>query len=926
MGPGSRARLMARRRSLLPRAGRLVLDLPEDAPTPGTPRRRRWRWLRVTVIAALVGIIALSAASYGFATAITADLPSLEQFDGRETALAQDGSIWITGETGTPRRIAILRSTESRKIVRSNEISPDMKNAVVAVEDKRFYEHRGVDLPGIARAVFNRITVGSNEGASTITQQLVKNTYLSNEQTVERKVREASLAWQLEQRWSKDRILTAYLNTVYFGHNTYGVEEAAKFYFNTTANALDPADSALLAAILKSPSTYDPLQNPEVALARRNIVLDQMAEQGFLDPEAAEIEKSRRLLPLSREELDEPDTAYPYWVQFITEQLVNRFGTGQTFGGGLKVITTLDAREQRIAETALARTLPKPGPQGAIVSIEPETGEVKAMAGGKPYSLKHQFNVPASARRQPGSAFKPFVYLAALEKGIRPSTVFRSQKVLYDLGGEQFWYVRNSENDYGDDLSLPQAMAVSDNTVFAQLTWLVKPAPIADVARRLGITTPIDDGQPAIGLGGLFIGVSPLEMAHAYATIANAGQRTGGSILFHTPDAGIEDPSLDPISIKRIEFPDGSVLVNRPRVVEVVSREDALTTIDAMRGVLIDGTGEAARIGRPAAGKTGTTTDYKDAWFVGMTPQRAVSTWVGYENPALPMTRGYYGSPVYGGTFPAIMWSTFMKAALRYQPAEDWPYPEGVPSEPISIDPETGLRVDPSCEYAQVVVWAIDRLPQEVLPCEADLVPVPDFTSSTKRQANSLSTGSGLLLRFEYRPAEPSEEPGQVVAQTPAPLSAVEPGTVVTLAIARRVPNVLVPGVIATDDAPSTAETAIARLQAAGFRVVVQDQQDARGLPIGSVVSQDPAAGELAPRDSVVTVWTSGDYEGALVPQVIGRTFAEAEPLLDQAGLLPQGINADGALLPQDKVFRLDPSAGSKVPPGTPVTVFVSPF
>ncbi|MGA0122698.1 MAG: transglycosylase domain-containing protein, partial [Gaiellales bacterium] len=818
------------------------------------------------------------------------------------------------------------RSTESRKIVGSKEISQDMKNAVVAVEDRRFYDHRGVDLPGIARAVFNRLTAGTNEGASTITQQLVKNTYLTNEQTVERKVREASLAWQLEQRWSKDRILTAYLNTVYFGHNTYGVEEASKFYFNSTANALDPADSALLAAILKSPSTYDPLQNPEVALSRRNIVLDQMAEQGLLDPDAAEIEKSRRLLPLSREEVREPGTAFPYWVQFITEQLVNRYGTGQTFGGGLKVMTSLDAREQRIAETALARTLPRPGPQGAIVSIEPETGQVKAMAGGKPYSVKHQFNVPANAHRQPGSAFKPFVYLAALEEGIRPSTVFRSKKVLYDLGGEQFWYVRNSENDYGDDLTIPQAMAVSDNTVFAQLTWLVKPAPIADVARRLGITTPIDDGQPAIGLGGLFIGVTPLEMAQAYATLANEGRRTGGSILFHTPDAGIEDPSLDPISILSIEFPDGSKVVNAPRVVEVVSREDALTVIDSMRSVITDGTGQNARIGRPAAGKTGTTTDYKDAWFVGMTPQRAVSTWVGYENPALPMARGYNGTPVYGGTYPAIMWSTFLKAALRNQPAEDWAYPSGVQSVPISIDPATGLRVDPACEYAEVVVWALDRLPQEVLPCDADLVPVPDFTSSTKRRANSLSIGSGLLLRYEYRPAEPFERPGTVVAQSPAPLSAVVPGTVVTLAIARRVPNVLVPGVIASDDAPSTAETAIARLQAAGFRVVVQDQQDARGMPLGSVVSQDPAAGELAPRDAVVTIWASGDYTGTLVPQVVGRTFAEAEPLLDQAGLLPQGINADGALLPQDKVFRVEPSSGSKVPPGTAVTLFVSPF
>ncbi len=884
--------------------------------------------LRTSVIGVLLMLVFVSAASYGFITAITTNLPDLDQFDGRATELAQDGSIWVTGETGAPRRIAILRSSESRVIVRSDDISQDMKNAVVAVEDKRFFDHNGVDLPGIARALFNRFTVGSNEGASTITQQLVKNTYLTNVQTVERKVREASLAWQLEQRWSKDRILTAYLNTVYFGHNTYGVESAAKFYFDVTANALDPADSALLAAILKSPSTFDPINNPEVALARRNIVLDQMANQGLLDPDTAAVEKGRRLLPITRTDPKPIETVQPYWVQFVTEQLVNRFGTGRTFGGGMKVITTLDLKEQRIAEETLKRTLPGRGPQGAIVSIDPQSGEVKAMIGGKPYSVRHQFNVAANARRQPGSAFKPFVYLAALDKGIRPSTTFPSKKVLFDLGGGQFWYVKNSEAKYGDTLNLPAAMTVSDNTVFAQLTMLVKPSLIAETARKLGIITPIDDGQPAIGLGGLFIGVTPLEMAQAYATIANEGVRIGGSVLFHTPDAGIEDPSLEPISIRRIEFPDGTEIVNTPTAVQVVPRDDALATIEAMKGVMQPGgTGEKAAIGRPAAGKTGTTTDFKDAWFVGFTPQRSTSVWVGWENPALPMTRAYNGSPVYGGTFPADMWSTFMREAMRGLPVEDWEPSVGVNSMSVSIDPTTERIVPPGCEYAQAVVWAIDRLPVENGECESDLIRVPDFTSATKAGALDLATGSGLQLRFQYRPAGPGEDPGIVVVQSPAPLSAVQAGEVVTLAIARRVPNVLVPGVVATPDAPSTIAAAVARLQAAGFRVVVQDQEDGGGLPIGSVVNQDPAAGKPAPLDSVVTVWASGTYDdGVIVPNVQGRTVAEAEPLLRRVGLEPQPINADGTLRPQDRIFQVEPSGGGKVPPGSRVTLFVSPF
>jgi serine/threonine-protein kinase len=245
---------------------------------------------------------------------------------------------------------------------------------------------------------------------------------------------------------------------------------------------------------------------------------------------------------------------------------------------------------------------------------------------------------------------------------------------------------------------------------------------------------------------------------------------------------------------------------------------------------------------------------------------------------------------------------------------------------PVSIDPATELRVPSSCEYAQTVIWAIDRLPQETSTCNNDLVRVPDFTSSTKRDALNLSIGSGLQLRFESRPAEPGERPGSIVAQTPAPLSAAEAGSIVTLAVARKVPNVLVPGVRSTGDAPSTTAGSVARLQAAGFRVVVQDQQDGAGLPIGSVVNQDPAPGTPAPLDSVVTIWASGTYYGAIVPNMQGKTVDEAEAMLEAVGLLPQPINADGVLRPRDRVFRIEPSAGSKVPAGSKVTLFVSPI
>lgn len=918
---------MARRKPILRRYGRLALELPDQPPPAEDPRRRRWRWLRVSVIAFLLGLIFASAATYGFITAITTSLPDLRQFDGRETSLAQDGSIWVTGETGTPRRIAILRSDQSRVIVESKRISKVMKDAVVAVEDKRFYQHNGVDLPGIARAVFNRFATGTNEGASTITQQLVKNTYLSPEQTVERKVREASLAWQLEQRWTKDRILTAYLNTVYFGHNTYGVESAAKYYFGTSARNLDAADSALLAAILKSPTTYDPLTNPEAALARRNLVLKAMAAQGFIDADTAAVEAGRRLLPVTRIEPKPLSTRYPYWVQYITEQLVNRFGTATTFGGGLKVVTTLDVRQQHLAEQALKDQLAgERMPQGAIVSIDSATGEVLAMAGGKPYSVRHQFNVPADGHRQPGSSFKPFVYLAALQKGVRPATQFHSAKQLFDLGGGQFWYVTNSEDDYGKDMNLNEAMALSDNTVFSQLIMLIKPAVIADVAHRLGINSPLDTGQPAIGLGGLFIGVTPLEMAHAYATISNGGQRVGGSILFHTPDSGITDPTMDPVSIKRIVFPDGKEIVNTPVAVQAVPENDALQTLQAMKGVIRFGTGKAAAIGRPAAGKTGTTSDFKDAWFIGSTPQRTTAVWVGYENPARPMHTQYNGAPVYGGTIPALTWQQFMREALRGKPVDDWALPSDVSSIAVSVDPRTGQRVPPGCKYAKVIVWAEREAPLDMGPCESDLISVPDFQAATKRKANSIATGSGLQIRFQYRAAQPGDTPGTVVVQSPAPLTAVQTGTIVTLIVARKVPSVLVPDVVATAGQPSLLEGAIARLQAAQFRVSVVDQQDAGGLPIGSVVAQTPSPGKPAPLGSVITLSASGDYKAPMVPNVAGKTVAEAQAQLEQLGLVAGAINAEGALNPADRVFSIEPSPGSKVPPGTTITLYVSPF
>ena len=423
----------------------------EPPPPPSkkerTPRRRRIRWLRLLTVVWLLGLLAIVSAFFGFMTAIAQELPSLDQY-GKGRAPDQVGYIYAKNgydRNGKPVwvRIATLSSADSRILVKPNEISPVMKEAIVAIEDRRFYQHRGVDPEGIVRAVFRRYQSGSQEGGSTITQQFIKNTFLTPEQSLQRKIKEAALAWQLEQRWSKDKILSEYLNTIYFGHGAYGVESAARYYFGKHASQLDAGEAALLAAIPKSPTRYDPITNPKEAKERRDLVLDKMVQQGDLTPEAAAIEKDSRLLEKGWEPHHERgSTIQPYFVEYVEQELINHFGTARTFGGGLRVYTTLDLKEQKLAEDAVRQTIAGKGPDAALVAIDPKTGGVTAMAQSTPYAggpNGHQFNDVTDGHRQPGSAFKPFVLAAALQRGIQTSTYFLSKRLTFDIGDGTTW-------------------------------------------------------------------------------------------------------------------------------------------------------------------------------------------------------------------------------------------------------------------------------------------------------------------------------------------------------------------------------------------------------------------------------------------------------------------------------------------------------
>src|SRR6266516_54588 len=475
-------------------------------------------------------LLGLTAFFLGLVTAVAGEIPSLDP--ARLQKQEADGYIYA----GVPSRrvLAVLRGSQSRIIVASDQIDPRMKQAIVAVEDKRFYEHRGVDLHGIVRAVWQDVRNEKVvEGGSTITQQFVKNTYLHGQRSIGRKLKEAALAWQLEQRWSKDKILTAYLNTIYFGNGAYGVQQAALTYFHHGAKDLGLAEAALLAGIPSDPAQYDPVANPLAARERRNLVLKDMLDQGDITY-GEYVRAARAKLPRPGDvHLPGKQGPAPYFTNYVEQQLIDRYGSGRVFGGGLKVSTTIDLNVQRFARQAITKWLTNPsGPSAALVAVDPRDGSVLAMIGGNNYR-KSQFNLAVQCERQPGSSSKPFVLATALTDGISPDCEFESGPVEIPIG-DRIWSVHNYENEDLGRISLATATEVSDNTVFAQLTQLVGPAAVVQTAKRLGIASPLKS-YFAIGLGAE--AVNPLEMARAFSAFANGGARIDGKAFGNRPRA-----------------------------------------------------------------------------------------------------------------------------------------------------------------------------------------------------------------------------------------------------------------------------------------------------------------------------------------------------------------------------------------------------
>jgi penicillin-binding protein 1A len=794
-------------------------------------KRRRIRKLRLLALLGVLLVLAGAAFSFGIVTAVASEIPQLDPARNRPQV---DSVLYASNGVSV---LAVLRGEESRVLVRSGEIAPIMKQAIVAVEDKRFYEHRGVDLRGIARALWQDVrNQGIVEGGSTITQQFVKNAYVRNERTLARKVREAALSWQLEQRWSKDRILTAYLNTIYYGNGAYGILQAARAYFGKKASELTLPEAALLAGIPADPSRYDPVQHPAAARARRDAVLAQLEEQGKIT------HAERRLAtrtPLPRpEDVRLPGTGSlaPHFVNYVKDQLVAKYGADRVFGGGLEVTTTIDLKLQEKASEAISSVLSSSeGPVAALVAIDPRDGAVKAMVGGTNFR-KSQFNLATQAERQPGSAFKPIVLATAFRRGVSPQTEFDSKPVVIDAG-DRFWRVTNYEGAYLGRTDLASAMVSSDNAVYAQLTELVGPRSIVDTAHRLGIRSDLP-AYFSIGLGA--VAVNPLDMARAYATIANDGLRVDGSITGDRPRV------IARVGSRR----GGSERVNMPVAARALDESQARLLTSILEDVVQRGTGRRAAIsGVPVAGKTGTTDDYGDAWFVGYTPELVTAVWVGYPNELRPMTTEFGGEPVAGGTLPALIWRAFTERAraddaelaTAFQPA---PFLGGVN---YRIVKRGGWKLDNGyCPGTSLVSFFPGLQPDDQATCYPNEVTVPRVTGLSLGEARELLAAKPLGVSQIGIPTPAGARPGRVTRQEPRPGSFASAASDVRLWVTRPDPRFgLFPNLVGSSLVD--ARTGLASLRP---KLRVRYERGATGV----VLSQQPAPGVAASAGMAVTL------------------------------------------------------------------------
>lgn len=690
--------------------------------------------------------------------------------------------------------IAKLHAEEDREVVPIENIPRVVQNAVVAIEDQRFWTHGGIDLKAVLRAAYVNTTTGRvTEGGSTITQQYVKNRLLSPQRTLGRKLREAALAWRLEQEQSKEEILGRYLNTVYFGQGAYGIERGAETFFSVHSSELTLPQAALLAGLIAGPERWDPLDHPGPALERREQVLNRMYELDMITFQDLEWARSQ---PLGlRPRLGGDRYPAPYFVDYVKHEILTnpRFGETYTqrynllFKGGLRIHTTIHLGVQSVAEAAVSSVLTEPGdPYGALTAVDPRTGYIRAMVGGRDYFARPRLDPFAKVNlalggttgRQAGSAFKPFALVAALESGIPPWETYPAPSSLlmdeWPCGSSEVpWDVENYEGaGYGGSVSVEQGLINSVNVVYAQIISDVNPRRVVEVARRMGIRSRLRPYCSAV-LGANE--VNTLEMASAFGTIANEGTY------------------VEPVAIARIEDAEGDVVFEaEPRHREALSPAVAGTATRIMERVIEEGTGTAADIGRPAAGKTGTAQEWRDAWFIGFVPQLSAGVWVGYPEGQVPMVYPRTRiSRVYGGSYPAQIWHAFMTAMSERLPVRDFAEAnQEYVTVTVAVDITQGCvatSLTPD-EYVRYIQFLAGTEPTEDCPvASAETVVttegrVPSLLGLSSEAANEILEEAGYGVEESFEPAAgyPADS---VIDQSPPPGTPAEPGSVVLIIV-----------------------------------------------------------------------------------------------------------------------------------------------
>ena len=711
-----------------------------EPPEPPARVRPRVKKRRLLAIFLPLGLLAIVSTLFGMMMAVASDLPNLE--NRKEYQDARNST--LTDSQG--RTLGVLTNNQSRVLVRYGDLSSYMTNAIIAIEDRRFYENSGVDVRGIGRALVQDVlSRQAAQGGSTIAQQFVKNALRAQgDRTVFQKMREAALAYHLTRKWSKNKILTQYLNSIYFGNGAYGVESAARTYFGNQPDhkdcgtrghplcvkTLKPEEAALIAGVVANPTAYDPVAHPQAARARRNLVLKDMYDQGLLG--IREYDNARIEALPAPVDIKPPTvrTAAPYFTTWIRQQLVDKFGARTAFEGGLKVHTTLDLDLQDAADTAINKYLANPaGPSAALVAIDNQTGEVRAMVGGRDYATR-PFNLATQGQRQPGSSIKPFILAEALKKGYSAGSLWPSRKRVFTVPGtrgKEKFVVNNFESKYAGSQTLAGGLTYSDNSVFSAVGISVGTKKIAALAERMGIRTPVSSNY-AMTLGGLKQGVTPLDMAHAYETFIEGGRRIGGTL-------GASDGG--PVGIQKVDSPSGKTLkTNHLTSKSVLDRGIADETVGIMTTVISKGTGVRAALGpgQFAAGKTGTTENSGDAWFVGFTKRWTVAVWVGYPDKLKPMLTEFAGAPVEGGTYPALIWHDFMVSAnaIADERNDKERARKGLPPKPPA-DQTTTTTPGP----------VIPTRPAPVPEGGAGVATTPQATTPTPASATGKGTGTG---------------------------------------------------------------------------------------------------------------------------------------------------------------------------------------